>query len=938
MGRGSVSVASEAMVASLGARLAAWDGDVAEAMALREEVSRQERLRLGKDASPELRGLAKATEFYLSTSRSPRALATWLSRSANAEAARVFRPLLGDPGMGDWPHDAPFVMSEADLVTWCRIFWELPPVVDDRVRRLIGVAFQIRRRQTWPEACRAWAHLALHDDELRERLGRLWATCFPEPIQGWPKTGLSSARRILFDGGTKAVHLIRHTLFLGCCWRAVGGDPEVAGVEPELIAAMPLPRDDADRSVIVMALTELLGAHLSAMEGPLVARSREIGAEELTEAAFRGLHDALPDGPARDAVREALLEPRWKPGRVDALWEWLNTAAWFQEAGDDDAVARMRASAEGAAEALSLKLGEVPDAVVSEVLVDRLHRLLDRDRLAVTPKPELAANLAELRLWMHLPAAQKLPWGSLVRLAIDDSRLGMLEGPVSEVAEPSLCGLLAERRLTSRTLMRDVELSKGHVLDLGALQDGFIAGQVAVQTERILREATQDSDKVRFLWQLLQQDPPFKTFQELALVLRTDFTLPTEAPPDEPVDETPLHAMVKAVSTLDQHRDEGSGIEEIARAFADLVRCTKAILGSDDRGASALDALANAFLAAVEQTSDPLMDPAWFARLENVVMGSDQRGGLVGWGWWLAEPEDTSGAVLAERRRGTDRALARLRTAVSMVRSVQPTVTVDQHDELVNAAESLTQQVGTLGWPEKRLMDTLLRRLIVRSDEALARGRRSAAAVKQLHRLLEASDDPGLLAMVNDREQLELLPLEEIRRMHRNWLGQLQFRQAAHLRRAVDGRFELPSRSSYLMPLFAAVGGGTFLVLDVGGEWLGLVDQGAWVRYAATVTLALSASFWLLLSDLGTRVRETNLSRQNRYVQLAIRALPTFLQAAAVSVVVSAIAMATLDRLTFDGLGLSKLVLWSSLALFLGVFIGLILQGQSATRNREARR
>jgi len=909
-----------------------WQGDVAEAMDLRVEVSGQARLRLGPDATPQLRGLAKACEFYASGKREPRALVSWLARPDNAEAAQVFRPLLGDAAMGQWPHDAPFVLSEADLVAWCRILWRFPPVVDDRVRRLIGVAFQIRRRQTWPEACRAWARLALYDDELCERLQKLWSMCFPAPIERWPKTGLSSARQTLFDGGTKAVHLIRHTLFLGCCWRAVGGDARIAGIEPDVLASMPLPRDDADRSVIVMALTELLDAHLPAMEGPLVARSREIGAEELTEAAFRGLHDALPDCEARAAVREALIEPRWKPGRVDTLWEWLNTASWFQAQGDVEATERMRAAAGVASAALDLRLGRVPGGIVSEVLIDRLQRMLDRDRLAVTPKPQLAALLAEIRLWMRLPDARDLPWASLVRLAVHDSHLGMLEGPVAQVAEPSLCGLLAERRFTSRTLMRDVELSPAHVLALGRLQDGFIAGQVAVQTERILREATQDSDRVRFLWQLLQQDPPYRTFQELGLVLRTDFALPTQAPPPDGGAETPLHAMVQAVSTLDQHRDEGATIDRIARAFAELVRCTIVILEDETEGRKALEQLANAFLAAVEEDRDPL-DPGWLQRLEDVVIGRDLRGGLVGWGWWLAH--DTDPRDLSERRRGTERALGRLRTAITMLRSAQPIVTVDQHDEVKAASEALIAQIGTLGWPEARLIETLLDRLLARSEEALSRGRQAAAAVKQLHQLMESGDDAGIARLVRDREQLRLLPVHEVRRLHSSLLGQLMFGEARTLRRSAEGRCELPTQVSYLMPLFAAVGGGTFLVLDVGESWLSLVEQRAWWGYAATVALTLLASFTLLLADLGPRVPQTSGSLRRRYTRLAVRAFPTFVQAGAVSVLVSAIAMATLKKLPGPD-AVPTLVLWSSLALFLGVFIGLILQGQSATRDRDS--
>jgi hypothetical protein len=920
----------------LARRLLDWDGQRESALALRQEV--HELAQASQTVRPQgevpgVRGLAKALELYRSPGRSPRTLGAWLLKDKNAQDAQVFAPLLGDEAMGGWPFWEPLTLSEPETVLWSEVLERLRPSTDEPMRRFVGVGFQVRRRQTWPASCRAWASLALRDEPLRDKLARLWRLSFPQIGAGWPKNGLAAASDKL---GPNSAHVLRHALFLGCAWRAMGGDPAVAGIDGAKLASMPLPSDDADRSVVLASLTELLRspdpavADRAAMEPLLAKRAKEMGSEELSEVAFRELLSAL-EGPARVALRAALIRPRWKPARVDALWEWLNTAAWFQERGDEDAVNQMLAEAGEATEGLLWRLGrQSPDSPVDE-LIARLAQLLDADRLAVVPLRRRAVLLAETRLLMAAEDVRPLPWTSIVNVA----QVGhpharhALRGSVEEVGEPSLCVLLAELSLTSRTLMRDVVLDPANVLRVGGIQDGFIAGQVAVQTERILRELETTSDKVRFLWNLLQQDPPFRTFAELGLVLRTEFVLPDDGP-QAPVQDNPLRAMVQAVSTLDQRRDEGAGIQTIAQAFAELVSATQSLLGGDERVGSALDALAHALEAAVEQEADLLDDPHWFARFENVVLGTEPRGGLVGWAWWLAD-RNPADDLLHQKRSMTVKGLSRLRAAVQVVRSARPGVTNEQHEELSAAARALHDQIGPLGWPETKLVDSLLTRLQHRSQDALAQGRRSRAAVKNLNVLLERADEVALSALVRDTEQMELMPVEELRRIHRDLLGQLRFSDAEYLRRAVASRIRLPDRISHMMPLFGAVAGGTFLVLDVADSWLDLVPQEAWGRYAATMVMALGASYGLLLNDLSPRINTGAATPLKRARILVFRTLPTFLQAAAVSVMVSALAMATLGALTPTPAGMLSLALWSSLALFLGVFIGLISQGQSAT-------
>lgn len=910
---------------ALAARLLGWQGDPQEAAALRAEVREHPSLRIKGKPAPGLRGLAKAIELYRNEGRSPGTLAGWLSKDRNASEAAVFAALLGDPAMGAWPHASPFELSEPEVVQWSEIFTRMPLLVDAPLRRFIGVAFQIRRRQTWPSACRAWASLAKTDAQLREQLGALWRLCYPELGKRWPNDGLSAKRAHL---GANWAHLLRHTLMLGCCWRAVGGDPELAGVEGAQLAGMPLPANDADRSVVLGAILELLPTDPEGIAPLLGRRARELRADELSEVSFRRLLAQLPEGDAASAIRGALIKPRWKPLKVDALWEWLNTAAWLQERGDTEAVAAMEAAAGGAREALAWRLGTAtPDSAV-DALIERLRQLLDPDRLAVVPARRRAPLLVETRLLMRDEDVRALPWPALVRLAGGNGDEA-LQGSVEEVAEPSLCVLLAERSLTSRTLMRDVALSPHNVLQIGGIQDGFVAAQVAVQTERILRELASPSDQVRFLWKLLQQDPPFKTFAELDLILRSELVLPDAATTGPP---SPLHAMVKSVSTLDQRRDEGASVSQIAEALVALVHRTRALLDSEDQVGSAIDDLARGLEAVVASRSDPVVDPDWMHQLEDVVLGNERLAGLVGWSWWIDHSGSASHQALDDQRTQIGRALSRLSSAVTLVRSMRPSVTVEQHEELAEACRALKGSIGTLGWPETQLLDHLLERLRLRSAEALSEGRRSRAAVKVLDAILESADEEALAELIRDPEQMSLMPIDQLHRTHRDLLGQLRFADADYLRRAVADRVQLPSRITHMVPLFSAVAGGTFLVLDLGDAWLDLVGQQAWGRYTATVVFALSASYGLLLNDLAPRIRKVGASRGQRWLTLAIRAMPTFLQAGALSVLVSAVAMSTLGTLTPDRLGLLTLGLWSSLALFLGVFIGLIVQGQSVTR------
>src|SRR5262249_29707980 len=146
------------------------------------------------------------------------------------------------------------------------------------------------------------------------------------------------------------------------------------------------------------------------------------------------------------------------------------------------------------------------------------------------------------------PAVAPARWGALVKRAGSD--LTPQTGTAAEVARSDLAVVCSGRNYSARVLLGDVRFAEKVVLHLAACQDGFVARQVAVEMERLLREAVQpltseDEDpsepsmreaQATLLWRLLQRNPPSVTFRELYRVLRGSGTV--------------LHAAVRALGEV----------------------------------------------------------------------------------------------------------------------------------------------------------------------------------------------------------------------------------------------------------------------------------------------------------------------------------------------------------------------------------------------------
>lgn len=965
--------------------LKAWDGSAEDAQSLRELVKGAGQLRPGKgdDAEPGDRALAKFSSLYSNPNKGVARIGSWLLE--NPDGVALVAPLLGDPTLGRWPYHHPYEISEADARSWLRVLAAVPVLVDEPTRQFVKVMLQVRRRETWTVAAQTAGKMAHRDAVLKKHLERLWVTCWPEGLgRKWPSKGGAGLSRAAAVHGRRYTHLPRHTFVWACAHLAnrptgdAAADAALKGLTAETVLQMQLPERDADRSVVLRGYEALLaGPDRATVVTHLGRRAAELGADVMSEEALRDIYDALTansaEGLCRQEIRKALLRARWRPAYYDVLWSWMDTARWFADAGDQEAVAHILETAGPARTALELGLMLSEDTVNSangeslsvDALTTRLGRLLVPDRLHVMPPLERAITLCESRALLAQPQFATLDWPTLVRLAtrgFDGQSSGSLSktgevgglvgahppmpGTVAEVGLASLGVMMSHQKVTSRTLMRGYHLSREAVLAIADIDDGFVATQVAVHSERLLREAALSGGgvhggdrQVRFLWQLLEQNPPARTFEELDLVLRRELQgTPNHGdgdsttPRDAPSQTEALRTVIRSVSDLDHLRgtpDLGLTI----RHFATLIRRTEALVApaaDETQRQPDMGALADDLEQLISHpTENAPLSRDWWHEFEELVVGEVGHGGFVDWALWL---EDADSEARERRRRLVDKALRQLQAAVDVVRAARPSVTVHHFEELEVAASAIRPALGALGWPEQTILRGLLQRLLDAGREALDEGRKSRAVVESTRVLLAREDEAALASLTQDTASLALLPVSTLKDVHGFLLKHMLFGSARALRANCADRVPLPSPLGWMMPLYGAVAGGTFLVLDVGEAWLDLVKNAAWTRYGATVGLTLLASFLLMAGSSGTVTSAG--SRLGQLLRHAARVVPTYLVALVVAFTVAAIAMATLGRFSEPHAPL-LLVIWSSLSLFLGVFVGLIVQGQGITKRTD---
>ena len=972
---------SHAPLAALADALARWDGSLAEAERARQAAQQIVRAAqrsgvaaVARPAGEPRNSVERALRAALSAYERRRPLEV-KRLAADADFAHAIGPFLGDPAMGAWPFHDPLLVDDDAAVAWLPVLAAHAPI-DGRMRELVTILYRVRRREVWTVASDALARMARRDAATREVVADLWQRRFPRGLpDAWPHGRMLTAReaRATADAGDEgAAHASRHAFHLGCAWLAHGGEAALlGGVTAAAIAALPLPsKDPSDASVVLLGLTALAvgEATREAVVPELPTRAREASASPLVEEALRTLADALRAVNGAEvavaAVERRLREPRFATSRgadrIDTLWSFLATARWFQGAGAADAVAEMRELSGLAGQAFALALdGTLPDCARDAVaaLLPRLGVVLDEDVWRTTAGGSLAATLAELLLLLERPEIATMPWDSLVRRACPTTRFVPQEGRVSDVARTDLLLLSSERSFHPRVLLREARFEERVVLHLAACQDGFVARQVAVESERLLREAARravaaaarprpaaesrppesgaptervpggdlgappnaSEAQAQFLWKLLQRDPPSATFRELGRALRGS--------------KTRLHRVVETVAALDALRDARRPAPEIAAAYAELAHATGELIQEAHAEAPSVGlvrGVSEALLVASALDERDVGKRPWLDALAAVLLGDRRSSGIYAWMRWLGAPAE-----------GLQEAWSRFQEAAASAHASGVLVSLEQCRELDTATDELRRLLAGMAWPEADIVRQVLRRVRRRTDEWRKQARVRLSESERVTRLLDRGDERALVDLVNRGDRaLDLLPPEELRRVARFLLLRLRYGAAARLRALVAARAQLPGPAAHVTPLFLGVSGGTLLVLDVGTAWNDVVLPGHGAGYWATISSALALSFLVLVGSVVSLMpHRPGATRAHRIVEAGLRVTPTFVAALALACGVSALVLVTLQG-TPTRLGpggepipfLAQTLLWGSLSLFLGLFFGLILQGRSTFR------
>jgi hypothetical protein len=913
----------------LAARAASWDGTAKAAHALRDELRELEGVRQ-KGGTPGEQALLSARSGY--RKRRPPDLAR---AACDPSWARALAPFVGDPEMGAWPFHQPLTIDDDVAAGWLRVLAH-GAVVDAALRTFVITMFRVRRRQVWIPASFALAKLAQRDDKLLALLLERWRESFPKGLPAkWSGEVLARAPRRKAARGDDPdhAHAARHVFHAACAWLAAStAGVTLDGLAAADFAALALPHGDAsDASVVLHGLAALVRgpATVGAVLPHLAMRVTEAMPSPLCDEALRELATALESVVAapelRATVTERLARPSWRGmqrvARLDNLASWVDTARWLAERGDSTRLGALRDDAGEARPLLELALDgtiPAPGNAVDAASV-RLARVLDDDVWDTTPDRERALLVAELLALLDHADVAPLPWGALVHRAAPRASLEPAAGTVAEAARADLAVLCARRDYPPRTLLREAQLSEAVVLHLAGCQDGYVARQVAIELERHLRvlaraargEAAAGVAQAKLCWRLLQRNPPSVTLRELARVLRGT--------------DTDLHRLVRALGRLDELRDRGAAVTDIAEAYRVAAVATHRLGDREAPSMSLLGTVADSLVRAAELDEEGVGSEAWLRALSRCLLGERGEHGLDQWLRWLGAPAP-----------GLESRWQRFAAAAAALRRASPRVDEAHCEELASATAELSAAISSLSWPE----ETVLRRALALTERWIERARdqarRRAAEVERVTAMLDRGDEEGVLDVVATGEALDLLGADELRRMARFLLLRLRYRAAARLRREVRERVLLPGPWTHVAPLIAGVSSGTLLVLDVGIAWNDVVSRGHETGYVATVAIALLLS----LAQLAIRVAAVSpprpgMSRVGWVTRLGVRIAPTYLGALFLACTTSGIVLWTLAGTAARQVNdvslpfAAQTLLWGSLSLFLGIFLGLVVQGKS---------
>ncbi len=881
---------------------------------------------LGKMATPEHRAVARV-------------------RSAFARGAHE-RLLLRDPQVR-WI-GAPFIedatlspprgfldpqrMSDDDAVAWAPSLAWAPAT--DRVRHFLDVLFGVRRRMVWVPISRAIAALACRDDVVRGRLREWWTLVYGDGISWSPDAKSSSARLKAYEQSLlrkyagKVSHARRHVLHAVCAYAAHGGDTsDFQGFSAKNVADARA-QDAADASAQILALTELLeGATRAEVPQLLVRVAERLPVDPQIGDALRIAADALDGLHVAEQVEQlvAILERRHWMKRApaselaDRMWTWVESVEWHAKRDEAFEPETLLETAPEMTETLgfrSVGKAKLDEDQAVDAAASRLARLTNGAWYETSTPRCRARVVVELLALLRRPEISLLDWGQLVRRSASGDYTARLSGYVKDVAEQELVLLLAEsEHSVPAVLIRDQFVPFERILDLVSARRALnpsgqtrdpVATHLGVQLERVLRAAESGESRVRTLWELLKSDPSARVYEELFDMLRGESSL--------------LHDAVEAAAAA--HKTRHEPLEELLPNVRRLCEHCKGLVDDEPRGkpastSRALDAMSS-LIDCLERISDLGAENAqvhrlavggeWRAKVRSILIGIDGEGGVKNWMGWLGGPNDVE-----ERWQAVEDLLVEQESST-------PGPSLAELDELGRLHTQLKQSLAPLAWPD----GTVVGHVLGAVNEHLANRREDAMRTQALGRDVTeaiARSDENAAASIARSELIHLLSSDDVRKLHSFLLRHLLLAEATRMASRVGGRVQVPSVVAYLAPLYAGLASGALGVFGA-GDLSEIRDPS---RLAVVSSVCFLLSFVLLAGDLSSRMAALG-STAERLVRTVARVLPVYISASAFAGVLSLFGLWA----TAQPIQGSKLLLWTGLTLFLGLFLGLLLQGKSA--------
>lgn len=578
----------------------AWDGSRAARKSLEERISKLYLQGPGV-RTPAVKAVSAV--FAALTSGSP--LTPGDFSSADTTRRSICRVFLDSETI------SPFLryleLSDDELIAWVSLL-DVDITPGEIVRRSVDDLFCSRPRSTWIPAADAIARLALAQPEWLCLLQEHWKKVGFSPTETNKPLVLAKSRgaRVVGDGEFgEGRHPFRHGIYLALSYLAAAGPPaNLPGLHArELVkAGPPTSWQGADISAFLMGVSRLYGRdeyRETIVEG-LTKWVSKLDQDEQVDFALRKLWDQLAADQApvagTDAALVAMLgrlerlawnlsNPLRLPERIMA---WVETARWCVLRGDTGAEGRMRAEEPALARLIDVAMGRILDGSdIRQRLIAAIQVVFDEVRWNTTDTRARVVSLVELLLLVapaptgevmrpivQHPDVAATPWRFFVARAVGAGKAdAAMSGPVSSAAGPDLVRVMAERKAEAGDFTRTMRLSEGHVLALAPLDTGTVPMLVAVQLERLLREAkpvaadgkgadgssgrTVRAGHALLLWRFLRADPPTKTIKELRALIR-----------GVPGCRTELDVLLETLCELDTLRDARTLAHNAAAAGA----------------------------------------------------------------------------------------------------------------------------------------------------------------------------------------------------------------------------------------------------------------------------------------------------------------------------------------------------------------------------------